>query len=407
MKTALCPMPLLLLLLALACAPEDHSALQRRPISPSPTNGWARVPLDAGAQRQLEGAWIGDGGGRSVPFTLVREGLWETRSLPLEYLLTGRDPKGRPTVEFSLRLPEGWQVGERETLRLDLDLEGEVPWVVQARTERQHTGGAFIAYEPPEPFHLYDLGTAGSRTTLPVPWDGDRYRLTLLATQGTAPRIRGLRILAETRPEALEAELAVDTALAPEPGQPQTWRLSLPETQRIVGLDLVLTPPAAPIQPEIQFAEGPEPGRAWFCQDLVWNLPALGSRASRLSLQPALARSFKLRLPKGATPQSARILVRRQTLLFPVEAGQAYALHLGGEAKPAPGNLGALPSLRSLVRSAPLSLGSPEPDPQGLLRPVRADERARPWMPWIACLGVLLLGVVAWRLFRQPEGPGA
>ncbi len=395
----------LLLLLSLACTREDRSTLQRRPISPSPTSGWARLPLDAAAQRQLEGAWISDGSGRSVPFSLVREGLWDTRSLPLEHLLTGRDALGHPTVEFSLRLPEGWQVGEREALAPDLDLEGEAPWVVQVRADRQRPGGAFVALDPPAPFHLYNLGSAGSRSTLQLPWDGDRYRLSLVATQGTAPRIRGLRVQAETRPEALEAELALDTVLAPEPGQPQTWRLSLPETQRIVGLDLELTPPAAPIQPEIQAGDGPESGRVWPSADLVWNLPALGSRASRIALQPLLARSLKIHLPPGATPQSARILVRRQTLLIPIEAGQVYVLHLGGEPKLAPGNLGALPSLSSLVRSAPLSLGPAEPDPQGLLRPLRADERARPWMPWVAGLAVLALGAVAWKLFQQPADP--
>ena len=400
-------LPLLLLLGLAACTQEDRSALQRRPISPSPVSGWALLPLDAAAQRQLEGAWIGETGGRSVPFSLVREGLWESRTLPLKPLLTGRDNQGRPTVEFSLHLPEGWQVGEREALRLDLELEGEAPWVIQILAQRQRPGGDFIAYDSPTPFHLYDLGSAGSRSTLQLPWDGDRYRLSLVATQGAAPRIRGLRVQAETRPEALEAELALDTALTPEPGQPQTWRLSLPETQRIVGLDLVLAPPIAPIQPEIQMGDGPEYGRAWPCSDLVWNLPALGSRASRIALQPTLARSLTLRLPQGATPQSARILVRRQTLLFPAEAGQAYALHLGGEAKPGAGNLGALPSLSSLVRSAPLSLGTAEPDALGLPRPVRADERARPWMPWVAGLAVLALGAVAWRLFRQAEESAA
>ena len=397
----------LLLLLGLACNQEDRSALQRRPVSPSPTSGWARLPLDAAAQRQLEGAWIGDAGGRNVPFSLVREGLWESRTLPLKPMLTGRDTQGRPAVDFSLRLPEGWQVGEREALRLDLDLEGEAPWVVQVLAERQRPGGGFIAYDPPAPLHLYNLGAAGSRSTLQLPWDGDRYRLSLVATQGAAPRIRGLRVQAETRPEALEAELALDTVLTPEPTQPNTWRLSLPETQRIVGLDLVLAPPVAPIQPEILVGDGPEPGRPWSCSDLVWNLPALGSRASRVALQPTLARSLRLSLPPGATPLSARILVRRQTLIFPAEASQAYALHLGGETKPAPGNLGALPSLSSLVRSAPLSLGGAEPDPQGLIHPVRSGERARPWMPWIAGLAVLLLGAVAWSLFKQPESPAA
>lgn len=114
-------------------------------------------------------------------------------------------------------------------------------------------------------------------------------------------------------------------------------------------------------------------------------------------------RTLTFTLPEGATPQSTRLLVRRQTLLFPVDAGQPTFLHLGGQAKPAPGSLGALPSIRTLAASAPLALGTAEPDDQGLPRLERADQRARPWMPRVAGLAVVLLGAVAWRLFRQGD----
>ena len=176
------------LLLLTACAREDRTYLHRRPISPAPASGWARLPLDAEAQRQVEGAWIGDAAGRSIPFLEAREGLWEARTLPLEHLLTGKDTEGRPTVEFSLKLPEGWRIGERETLKLDLDLEGHAPWVAQVKAERMREGGSFIAYEPAAPLHLYDLSPSGSRRSLDLPWDGQRYRLTLQAAQGEAPR---------------------------------------------------------------------------------------------------------------------------------------------------------------------------------------------------------------------------
>jgi len=400
MRPGLLPAALILSLLGLACAREDTAALRRRPIPPSIASGWARLPLDAEAQRQMKGAWLGDTAGRSVPFLEAREGLWEARTLPLEHLLTGRDAEGRPTVEFSLGLPEGWQVGERETLHLDLDLEGRAPWVAQVKAERQREGGAFVAYDPAVSLHLYDLSPAGSRHTLDLPWDGQRYRLTLLASQGEAPRIRGLSVRAETRPEALEAELALEGSLIPEPGRPRTWRLTLRDTERIVGLDLVLAPPAAPLRPEIQISDGAAADRAWTYGDLVWNLPALGTRASRLALAPVLAKTLTLGLPEGATPQRVRALVRRQTLIIPVEAGQAYALHLGGQAKPAPGSLGALPSLRTLASATPLTLGPAEPDPQGLPRRIGADERARPWMPWVAGLAALALAAVAWRLLK-------
>lgn len=397
------PVLLLASLLCLACAREDTATLRRRSIPPAASSGWARLPLDAEAQRQMKGAWIGDAAGRSIPFLEAREGLWESRTLPLEHLLTGKDAEGRPTVEFSLKLPEGWQVGERETLKLDFDLDGRAPWVAQVKAERQRGGGGFIAYDPVSPLHLYDLSPSGSRRSLDLPWDGQRYRLTLLASQGEAPRIRSLSARAESRPEALEAELALDGTLAPEPGQPRTWRLTLPDTERVVGLELVLAPPAAPLRPEIRIGEGPEANHSWACYDLVWNLPALHTRSSRLAITPVQAKTLTLSLPEGATPQSARILVRRQTLLFPAEAGQAYALHLGGEAKPAPGSLGALPSLRTLAGAAALVLGPGEPDPQGLPRHIGADQRARPWMPWVAGLAVLALAAVAWRLLRgQP-----
>ena len=112
----------LLLLLGLACTREDRAALNRRPISPTPASGWARLPLDAESQRQVKGAWIGDAAGRSIPFLEAREGLWESRSLPLELLLTGKDADGHPTAAFSLKVPEGWRVGERESLKLELAL---------------------------------------------------------------------------------------------------------------------------------------------------------------------------------------------------------------------------------------------------------------------------------------------
>ena len=392
---------LLLLILGLACAREDRAALNRRPISPAPTSGWARLPLDAEAQRQKAGLWIGDVTGRSIPFLDAREGLWEPRPLPLENLLLGKDAEGHPTAEFSLRLPEGWTVGERESLKLDLDLEGRAPWVAQVKAERQRDLGAFITYDPVAPLHLYDLSPSGRRASLDLPWDGQRYRLTLLVSQGEAPRLRGLQAHAETRPEALEAELALEVALVPEPGQARTWRLTLPASDRVVGLELQLAPPAAPLRPELRIGEGAGEGRGWACSDPVWNLPALRTKASRIALAPVQAKTLTVTLPEGATPQSARILVRRQTLLFPAEAGQAYALHLGGEAKPAPGSLGALPSIRTLAAIAPLTLSAREPDDQGLPHREGADQRARPWMPWVAGLALVGLGYAAWRLFRS------
>ena len=91
------------------------------------------------------------------------------------------------------------------------------------------------------------------------------------------------------------------------------------------------------------------------------------------------------------------------TATDPVASVNGVALHLGGEAKRAPGSLGALPSIRTLASRAPLSLGVREPDDQGLPRMERTDQRARPWMPWVAGLALLVLGAAALRLFRPEE----
>ncbi|GLH69634.1 hypothetical protein GETHPA_11670 [Geothrix rubra] len=386
----------LLVLLTLACAKEDATGLRRRAIAAPTASGWARLPLDAAAQAETKGLWISDPAGRSVPFLVAREGLWAPQPLDLDHPVLGTDGRGRPSAEFGVKLPEGWRVGERAKLRLDLDLEGDAPWVATVEAARQRPGGAFLAFDAPPSAHLYDLAPSSRRAHLDLPWDGERYRIALRADQGRAPRIRGLRVSAETGPAALAPEQALMTALEPVPDRAREWRLTLPQADRVVGLDLTLTPPAAPLRLEAALDDGafeslPEP---------VWNLPALGSSATRLSLPPTLARRVTLRLPAGARPESAVVRIRRQVLLFPAEAGQAYALHLGGEARPAPGDLGALPSSRLLLAAEPLALGPEGPDPDGLPRRVASGDRARPWMPWLAGAAVLVLALAAWRLMR-------
>lgn len=387
----------LLVLLTLACAKEDATGLRRRAITPPAASGWARLPLDAAAQADTKGLWISDAAGRSVPFLLAREGLWAPQPLNLDHPVLGTDGQGRPSAEFGVKLPAGWHVGERAKLRIDLDLEGDAPWVATVEAARQRPGGAFLAFDAPPSAHLYDLAPSGRRAHLELPWDGARYRIALRADQGRAPRIAGLRVSAETGPEALAPEQALAASLEPVLDRSGEWRITLPQADRIVGLDLTLVPPAAPLHVEAALDDGtfapvPEP---------VWNLPALGSAATRLSLPPTLARRVSLRLPAGARPGSALIRIRRQVLLFPAEAGQAYALHLGGEARPAPGDLGALPSSRLLLAAEPLALGPGAADPDGLPRRVGSGERARPWMPWLAGAAVLVLGLAAWRLLRE------
>ncbi|HEX9082211.1 MAG TPA: hypothetical protein VF768_08025, partial [Holophagaceae bacterium] len=265
---------------------------------------------------------------------------------------------------------------------------------------RQRAGGEFLAYEAED--HVYDLSPSGHRTSLRLPWDGDRYRLSLRPEQGRVPRILGLRAWAETPPVAISPHLQEDAALAPVAGRPGSWRVSLGAPDRITGLEVVLAPPAAPLRVEVCPAQG-EGGP--LASALLWNLPALGSRATRVDLPPTLAQDLLLRLPEGAQPVSVKVRLHREALLFPAEKGVAYCLHLGGEAKPAPGDLGALPSSRLLLAAEPLGLGPEHPDPDGLPRRVDAAARSRPWIPWVAGLAILGLGVVAWRLLREGRDP--
>ena len=79
-------------------------------------------------------------------------------------------------------------------------------------------------------------------------------------------------------------------------------RLTLPAEDRIVGLDLVLVPPAAPLRPALRFGEAGETDREGFCSDLVWNLPALGTKASRIALAPVQARTLTFTLPEAPHP---------------------------------------------------------------------------------------------------------
>lgn len=395
---------LALILVLLACAPKaDRAALRRQPLSPAPASGWARLPLDREAQRAFPQLWLGDASGQPVPFLVERDGLWEPRELEPAHLALGRNPKGEPTADFSLKLPDGWQDREREHLRLQLDLEGQAPWVARVEVERSAEGRAPVSLEAPVAEHLYDLGGAERRSEIRVPWDLPRMRLTLKATQGVAPRIRGLRILAATEPSAR----AEDEAVSPRwERKGELIRLSLEGPERIVGAELKLRPPLAPIRPAFSLpARDGAPGRPLASVSMLWNLPALDSRAERVALDPVLSDALELRLPSGADLESIRLLVRREVLIFPAEAGRAYFLHQGGQLRQAPGQLGALPaSSRGLYQQAPLRLGPAEADPQGISLEAEPGEGLRRYLPWVTGLLVLGLGLVALRMLRGERG---
>jgi len=124
-----------------------------------------------------------------------------------------------------------------------------------------------------------------------------------------------------------------------------------------------------------------------------------------VSLDPITTDHLHLRLPEGARPESVKLLVRRDVLLFPAEAGASYFLHLGGQVKHAPGNLSALPdSSRALYQRQALKLLAAERDPFGLPRKIELPDRSLPWLPWAAGLAVIALGFAAWKLLKGPPG---
>lgn len=402
------------LLALLACAPSpDRGGLQRRALTPAAASGWARLPLDGPAQRAWPELWLSDAEGVAIPFEVEREGLWQPRALDLEHVLLGRDPAGKATAEFTLRFPEGWQVREREHLRVDLDLEGKAPWVCRVEVQRRLEGGAFLSLERDAPLHVFDLGEAGGRRSFYLPWDARTYRLTLAPTQGEGPRLKGIALTACTRPEELRADEVLTPRLEPKGDGPRAvWLLRLEAPERIVGADVVLKPPVAPVLPELRVpapprggspGSGPDATPALLpVQGLVWNLPALGSRSTRLAWGPIVTDRLELSLPEGARLDEVKLLVRREVLIFPAEAGRAYYLHTGGLVKHAPGSLGALPaSSRTVYATDPLKLGAAGADPNGLPRVVPGAERTRPWLPWAAALVVVLLGFYAFRLLGK------
>lgn len=391
-------------LLLLACAPkEDRSKLARRPVALAAASGWARLPLDGPAQLAYPDVWLSDAEGVSIPFEVEREGLWQPRQLELSQLLLGRDTKDRPTAEFTLKFPEGWQVRDREHLKVDLDLDGQAPWVARVEVERRLQGSSYVRLERDSPLHLFDLGAEGKRSFF-IPWDAQSYRLTLVATQGTAPKITGVRLTASTRPEELQADAVVSPRVEKQANE--TWTVRLDSPQRIVGADILLKPPVAPVQPRFEIPAEGKSARSqspqWVSTDgMVWNLPALSTQATRVALGPIVTDHLELSLPEGARLDTLKLLIRHEVLLFPAEAGRTYFLHVGGRIKQAPGSLAALPdSSRTVYAREPLKLGPSEGDPHGLPLLIEGAERTRPWLVWVAGLAVLILGYSAWRLLK-------
>jgi hypothetical protein len=397
------PMVLVLALLAACGSREERSVLRRQAVGPAPGSGWARLVLDGPAQRDAASLWLSDDQGRAVPFLWTDAGIWAPRSLGLARVLKGRDRQGRPSVEFSLQVPERRQPDEREQLQIRLGVHGEVPWACRVDIQRRLPDGRFLALELPTPRVIYDFGPSGASTQFTIPWDAKHYRLALDPVQGAAPGIREVTVKAAIDPDPdRELQTVRPQRLPLHAAGGRKWGLRLPLADRIVGLRVELEPPAAPVLPRLSLPGGEGPEQDLAVQGMLWNLPALNAAANRVTISPMVTDGLDLELPEGVDLRDAAFLVGRAALLFPAEAGRSYFLHSGGAVKSSPGTLASLPEAsREILSRAPLALGQPEPDPQGLPRVRTAGERARPWMPWAAGAAVLILGLAAFRIMKS------
>ncbi len=226
--------------LVLGCGPRaDRDALVRRPLAPKSESAWTRLPLDAGTLRLGGEPWIGDEAAHPVPHLRERPGLWGPRQLDIEKLLLGMDSEGRPSAEFTLRLPPGWSVRDREHLRIDLDLQGKAPWVCRVDLARRLEGPALLGLPRESPISIQDLGRKDAVASFLVPWDAKEYRVVLQALAGTAPNIRSAKVTAVTDPAGMDPDrvLAPEELLCEIPAPaPERWRVRLASPERVVGL---------------------------------------------------------------------------------------------------------------------------------------------------------------------------
>jgi hypothetical protein len=385
---------------------EDGQPLVRQPLLPKTESGWTRLKLDPAAQLQAGEPWIGDEAGKPVAAIRNRPGLWGPRQLDIERLLLGMDSEGRYSAEFTLRLPPSWNLRDREHLRIELALQGKAPWVCRVDVARRLEEPGLLGLPRESPLLLQDLDGKAAMTSILVPWDSREYRVVLQALAGTAPTIRSVKVTAVTEPAAMEPDKVVTPAELQceiQAPAPERWRIRLAAVERVVGLQVQLRAPAAPVRPVVLLpaADPAAPPRNLQSQDLAWNLPSRGGRGSQILLEPVLTDRLLLALPAGARLEAVKVLVRNDELLFPVQAGRPYWLHLGGKAKPA-GPPGELPPSRLIFGRDPIRMGPAEPDPQALPRIIRGLGKGT--LRLAALGGAALLALVAAALlFRRRE----
>ena len=379
----------------------------RRALAPSPDNGWARVVVDDDG---AEGIWISDAEGRSVPFLWEADAHWSAVPLTAAHPLWGKDAKGNPTGAFTLQPPQGFTRGDREQVKLDFTLQAsEAPWACRVEVARRGEGGAFVAMDD-APRFLYDLGADKRATSVTIPWDADDWRVTLVPVQGAAPKLMGVAASACTLPAELKADERVDLVFQPAKkgdGFKDMDHADLGRLRRIIGLEVLLQAPVAPVQISATSIYPDLDGAIHEPVDLgtaeLWNLPALNTRQTHIAVDRE-TQFVHLGLPAGVAVESASALIRHRRLFFPAEAGKAYFLHIGALAKTAPGSLGELPaSSRALYAGAALTLGAAEADPQAVLPASDPAAKLRRWLPWGVGILVLLLGLWGFRLMKAPQ----
>ncbi|GEM_PF-456597 len=388
------------------CESEDHSMLARRELGVVSASGWARVKIPPEVSQQRDSLWLSDENGTPVPFVEEREGLWRPQRLGVIDLLLGIDDQGRPTAEFGLKSPEGWKIRDREHLELALSVIATGPWVARVDVAQQRHDGVFVTSQASAPMFVYELGNQARDLDVVLPWDADRYRVTLSPTQGPVPKITAIAVTASTVPEALEPDarigpITLRTLATTNDRGRQGYELELPGPDRVVAFDLTLRAPVAPVVAGVRRpSHDPQRRPVELGSGLLWNLPALQHQSERITIAPTFGQHFELSLPEGVVLTAAHALVHREALLFPAEAEARYYIHTGGRVVTAPGDLATLPVSRLVYERSPVTLGDPEPDPHGRPHVLDAGQRTRPWLPYVIGVLVVVLGVVAFSLLR-------
>lgn len=385
-------------------AADARAAAERRPVE-IPATGWVRLTLDPAAQALAETAWLGDPGGRAVPFIRESERTQEIRPVAVTEWVAGRDAENRSTVEFSLTPEPALTAGD---CIVELTTATSSPgWAARVEVTRRQGDGAWLRLQDGNERHVYDFGGDGRRLRLSVPRDGQRYRLTLHPVAGNAPAITAVsaRRLIERKEVLREVPVEVSAVMA----RTGAWQLRAPGRLRVTGIVLDLRDRLAPVS---VYVTTPLPPREGFppsertlglSDQWIWNLPALETRQLRLTLSSAeLVDTLTLQLPDGIRLVGARWLVAEESWLFPAETGQRLFLYTGGASRTAPGDISrlTLPAIDAPLPAATLGAAQPSSHGSG---PNPLLQRVESALPWIIAAAVALVAWIGLRLLKRPR----